>query len=273
MSFLDDLAKGDVIRGTVKRYLGNHEPRDLDDERFFDFPDDSRWFGFVRADDGREFFFHFNQGLDLFYNIHLNITASANRRVPEPGDKIVFNTIVGKKSDKVRANNWVFADNLEEVQAAIAKYKKFRIIVKDSLPAKVVWEGAEHELSLKFREYVTAGIRTGDPTARGPELLFQRMLDGGEWTLWESHARLTALLTSTSYVRVIKTTTMNASGTSISKAIEVVEKDEYRRLLSDLERDSSDCSTFSIKYHSEWMDNQGNWNKLQVPTPVYCYAF
>ena len=111
-SFLDDLAQHNVIRGTVKKYFGIHRLHDFINDTM---PDDSRWFGFVTVEDGREFFFHFHQGIDLFYDVHLNISTSANVRVPKPGDKIVFNTIVGSKSDKVRANHWVFENNLKDV--------------------------------------------------------------------------------------------------------------------------------------------------------------
>jgi len=268
MSLLDDLASGKAMRGTVKKYCGNHEPKDFLDESFFDLPDDSRWFGFITGDDGQDYFFHFNQGLDLFFNIHLDIMLSTNQKVPEVGDRVVFNTTVGTKSQKLRANHWVFESNLMDVQAAIRKYKKFRIVKKGTTPAKVVWEGAEQMMGTKFREYVTAGLKLGNNTVRGEELLFQRMLDGGEWTLWESHH---ATFTPTDYVRVVKTTTVKSSGKSIVNVTEVTPKDDYRGIY-DLKKNSSDFGTFSIGYHAERMDNQGNWQTTEASMPIAVYA-
>jgi hypothetical protein len=260
MSFLEDLAKGNVIRGTVKTYFGNHEPKDIEDEDFFDLPDDSRWFGFVRVEDGREFFFHFNQGLELSYNIHLNPYGSTHRRVPQPGDDIIFNIVVGKRSDKVRANNWVFVDNLDKVQASIAKYKKFRIILKDSNPVKVIWEGCEEMLGIKFKEYVHTGLRPDCDALRTQQLLFQRMLEGGEWTMWEPHH---SLFTNTTYVRKIKETTAKSTGKSSVKVIDVLTREDYHDAYEPKTK-PMDFGEFTVAYYTEWMNPQGNWQKEPI---------
>jgi hypothetical protein len=145
-SFIDDLAKGDVIHGTAKKYFGNHRTKPED------FLDDSLLMviGFVAVDGGRDFFIHLNQGLELYSGIHLDILSSPNQTIPKVGDRIGFNLTVGTKNQKARANNWVFKKNFTEAQGTIAKYKKFRIIAKGSSPVKVVWDGSKRIFGLNL---------------------------------------------------------------------------------------------------------------------------
>ena len=97
------------------------------------------------------------------------------------------------------------------------------------------------------------------------------MLDGGEWTLWEFSSHLTAVRTPTGFVRVVKTTTMKGTGKQISAVIDVMPKDKYWEY-RDLKKDSPDFGTFSVEYHAERMDNQGNWENVRASTPAACIS-
>ena len=124
-------------------------------------------FGFVTDEDGKEIFFHFNDGRLIRVNVTKRRpefsdeptfkTKEGIRRLrdPKPGDQIVFTRTQGYKGDK--ASPWCFKSIYDKAIEQVAKLPEptvYRVLEtmndvgEKSAEPKVLWEGSDLEALL-----------------------------------------------------------------------------------------------------------------------------
>jgi hypothetical protein len=130
--------------------------------KFFDTRDD-KLFGFVRTEQGEEFFFHFSGGRELdTYDEQPDFSRRRldRSRFPKKGDQMVF--ILGDPGYKgERVGLWSFAEDYDQIQKELAARPTYRVMkqfgmwtTKHQDEPEILWEGKDvQELARKYHRF------------------------------------------------------------------------------------------------------------------------